>query len=396
MLGSQRIAAKDSSGTSFYHSDHLGGTNVVTNATGAQTELLEYKPYGSLQRNEGTQDKEHKFTGQRLDASTGLYFYNARYYDSELGRFIQPDTIVSNPANPQDLNRYTYANNNPTSNVDPTGYSWKSFWKSFVGTVVAAVVTVVAVAFAPYLLPAAPYIFGGVSGGVTGGLNGGWQGALIGAGMGIATAGAVMYGGPIVTAGLLVGGGVSSYQTGGWSGLGDYASALAGGILGAPIGLGIGRGIADALQSGSLANQTGSARIGNRGPDQEGRGPQIHSKTVPFDPEHPGYANDGPAAKGYRYVGLKEATFAEKYDFVPNWTESGESKPVFLTPDSPLTSASQARSTYNLETTPTHRITVDITSTKLTYGGNVQVNSTAIEITTQETVPVSRVDPLDR
>ncbi len=39
----------------------------------------------------------------------GLYFYNARYYDPALGRFVQADTIVPNPASPQDLNRYSYA-----------------------------------------------------------------------------------------------------------------------------------------------------------------------------------------------------------------------------------------------------------------------------------------------
>ena len=39
----------------------------------------------------------YRYTGQRLDADTGLYFYNARYYDPALGRFTQPDTIVPNP-----------------------------------------------------------------------------------------------------------------------------------------------------------------------------------------------------------------------------------------------------------------------------------------------------------
>ena len=61
----------------------------------------------------------HKFTGQRLDASTGLYFYHARYYDASLGRFISPDPFVQDPGDPQTLNRYAYVRNNPVNLVDP-------------------------------------------------------------------------------------------------------------------------------------------------------------------------------------------------------------------------------------------------------------------------------------
>ncbi|HEY53273.1 MAG TPA: RHS repeat-associated core domain-containing protein [Caldilineae bacterium] len=51
----------------------------------------------------------------------GLYFYNSRYYDPVLGRFISPDTIVPEPGNPQSLNRYSYVLNNPLRYTDPTG-----------------------------------------------------------------------------------------------------------------------------------------------------------------------------------------------------------------------------------------------------------------------------------
>jgi RHS repeat-associated protein len=61
------------------------------------------------------------FTRQRLD-DTGLYFYNARYYDPTIGRFISADTIIPNPANPQAFNRYSYVLNNPLKYIDPTGY----------------------------------------------------------------------------------------------------------------------------------------------------------------------------------------------------------------------------------------------------------------------------------
>lgn len=61
------------------------------------------------------------FTGQRYD-DTGLYYYGARYYDPEIGRFISPDTIVPDPMNPQTFNRYSYCLNNPLKYIDPSGH----------------------------------------------------------------------------------------------------------------------------------------------------------------------------------------------------------------------------------------------------------------------------------
>ena len=49
-------------------------------------------------------------------------YYHARYYDPLLRRFTQPDTIIPNPHNPQDLNRYTYTRNNPIKYTDPSGH----------------------------------------------------------------------------------------------------------------------------------------------------------------------------------------------------------------------------------------------------------------------------------
>jgi RHS repeat-associated protein len=52
----------------------------------------------------------------------GLYFYNARYYDPALGRFVSADTLVPNPGNPAALNRYLYALGNPIRFSDPSGH----------------------------------------------------------------------------------------------------------------------------------------------------------------------------------------------------------------------------------------------------------------------------------
>ena len=57
---------------------------------------------------------DYRFTGQRQDG-TGLYQMGARWYDPAIGRWLQPDTIVPDPGNPQSLNRYSYVLNNPVT-----------------------------------------------------------------------------------------------------------------------------------------------------------------------------------------------------------------------------------------------------------------------------------------
>ncbi len=122
--GDRRIAMKQASNGSLstYHTDRLGSTRVVTDGQGNQQETVTYEPFGLTTRT-GTVNVPYKYTGQELDASTGLYYYKARYYDAALGRFIQPDKVVSNPSNPQAWNRYSYVLNNPLKYSDPTGYA---------------------------------------------------------------------------------------------------------------------------------------------------------------------------------------------------------------------------------------------------------------------------------
>jgi RHS repeat-associated protein len=61
------------------------------------------------------------FTGQKLDG-TGLQYFNARYYDPQLGTFISPDTLVPDPGVVFDYNRYMYVRGNPMLFIDPSGH----------------------------------------------------------------------------------------------------------------------------------------------------------------------------------------------------------------------------------------------------------------------------------
>ena len=113
------LARKDHNGSRyFYHNDHLGGTNVVTNESGDVVERTRYYPFGKILEG-GT--SRNLYTGQEFDKETGIYYYGARYYNPEIRRFVQPDPIIPDYYDPQSLNRYSYVENNPVKYVDPTG-----------------------------------------------------------------------------------------------------------------------------------------------------------------------------------------------------------------------------------------------------------------------------------
>jgi len=78
-----------------------------------------YYAYVNIRSTTGTAPTDFGFTGQRRDASAGLMYYGARYYDATLGRFVSADTVVPSAGNPQSLNRYAYTLNNPVRYTDP-------------------------------------------------------------------------------------------------------------------------------------------------------------------------------------------------------------------------------------------------------------------------------------
>ncbi len=92
-FGGQRIASRQGSTLKYLHGDHLGGTVLETTGSSVAADQ-KYWAYGN-QRDSGPVSTSRRFTGQVYDGS-GLYYYNARYYDPGLGMFISPDTIVPN------------------------------------------------------------------------------------------------------------------------------------------------------------------------------------------------------------------------------------------------------------------------------------------------------------
>ena len=131
----------------YYHSDHLGSAQFVTDWRGRQYEHIEYTPYGELWVEEvaaGLDKLPFRFTGKEMDEETGLYYYGARYLDPKYSRWLSGDPALGDyiPKAPIDdeakkhneklpgmggvfnvvnLHLYHYAGNNPIKYEDPDG-----------------------------------------------------------------------------------------------------------------------------------------------------------------------------------------------------------------------------------------------------------------------------------
>ena len=112
-------AVKRGSDLYHLHGDHLGSTSLTTRGSTVEASRT-YYAYGAERSASAVLQTDRTFTGQKSDA-TGLMYYNARDYDSALGTFILPDTIVSDAARVIHFNRFLYAGGNPLKYIDPSG-----------------------------------------------------------------------------------------------------------------------------------------------------------------------------------------------------------------------------------------------------------------------------------
>ena len=258
-MGSTRVCEVEQIGENtprafFTHADHIGSSNVITDDTGSRVSLFEYKPFGSVAyaAEDNTYDTDKRFTGKTYDSSSGLHYYGARYYDSELCRFITADPTIQHPYDPQDFNRYAYCRNNPVKYIDPTGYGW---WDKLWGNVVAGVAGILAGIINPVLGVA---VYSALSAGISAMQSGAnfWAAAGIGLAAGIVGAAAgfaagayagtftftkgVAWGASLIggMAAGAAGGATGALLTSGNVGMGALSGAAAGATMGAFSGIG--------------------------------------------------------------------------------------------------------------------------------------------------------------
>ena len=116
----------------YYHFDGLGSVVAISDDCSDIVERYKYDVFGkptiydanNTQISQSTVGNPYMFTGRRYDDETGLYYYRARYYSPNIGRFLQHDPL----GYVDGMNLYTYCKANPVNYIDPLGLYFGDAW----------------------------------------------------------------------------------------------------------------------------------------------------------------------------------------------------------------------------------------------------------------------------
>ncbi|WP_227498530.1 polymorphic toxin-type HINT domain-containing protein [Synechococcus sp. PCC 7336] len=122
VFGLDLIAQLQGDQSSFFHTDGLGSTRVVTDGEGTVQQEFDYLAFGELLGARNAEQVDNLFAGEQFEQELGLYYLRQRYYDPSTGRFISRDAFEGFITDPISQNRYLYANANPVTYTDPSGF----------------------------------------------------------------------------------------------------------------------------------------------------------------------------------------------------------------------------------------------------------------------------------
>jgi RHS repeat-associated protein len=132
--GGSPVEQVGAAASQWYYHDQLGSTRALTDSAGTVAGGYAYTPWGAVSSHTGTATTALQYTGQYIDAESGLVYLRARYYDPATAQFLTIDPLVEMTHSP-----YAYVDSNPLNGTDPTGLC--GFWcKVGVGAVIGAVV----------------------------------------------------------------------------------------------------------------------------------------------------------------------------------------------------------------------------------------------------------------
>ena len=120
-LGVTRLSMTRGGTVSFYQTDALGSTRLLTDATGAASDAYGYDAFGMTTVAVGPTANTFRFAGEEQDADHDLYNLRARWMDPSTGRFVSRDPFAGVPERPTSLHKYQYGDLDPVSNRDPLG-----------------------------------------------------------------------------------------------------------------------------------------------------------------------------------------------------------------------------------------------------------------------------------
>ena len=120
--GDELISHERDGKKSYYVYDGHGSVRALADESGKVTDTYVYDAFGNLISSYGSTKNDFLFCGEQFDPVTGLYYLRARYMNPSVGRFITMDSYEGSIDDPVSLHKYLYANANPVSNSDPSGY----------------------------------------------------------------------------------------------------------------------------------------------------------------------------------------------------------------------------------------------------------------------------------